>query len=375
MPWRFAMLTALALLAFAASNVLTLSVGPMLPGWDAPRASVSYWYSVIDSAANTLFAFVVPWLALWPLAVQVQRALGSPPVTSRVFITTHASVCLGFSVVEQFVHVAFEPDTGFFHFDPLYRAVMGVSNYFGFNLLIYAGIAAVHQALDNRRQLRQRALNEARLEASLARAHLDSLRAKIQPHFVFNTLQSINTLVLDHQVERASDMIEELSVLLRRAFEGDERQIVTVREEVDSVRGYLAIQAIRFGDRLRVAWAVARDAERALVPSLVLQPLIENAIKHGVAVESEMGTVTVGARRLDDRVILSVRNDGPSLAPGWRLDEQAGFGVKATRRRLELLYGSAGSFELRDWPGGGVEARISIPFREEVFAVGAPARV
>lgn len=375
MPWRFAMLTALALLAFAASNVLTLSVGPMLPGWDAPRASVSYWYSVIDSAANTLFAFVVPWLALWPLAVQVQRALGSPPVTSRVFITTHASVCLGFSVVEQFVHVAFEPDTGFFHFDPLYRAVMGVSNYFGFNLLIYAGIAAVHQALDNRRQLRQRALNEARLEASLARAHLDSLRAKIQPHFVFNTLQSINTLVLDHQVERASDMIEELSVLLRRAFEGDERQIVTVREEVDSVRGYLAIQAIRFGDRLRVAWAVARDAERALVPSLVLQPLIENAIKHGVAVESEMGTVTVGARRLDDRVILSVRNDGPSLAPGWRLDGQAGFGVKATRRRLELLYGSAGSFELRDWPGGGVEARISIPFREEVFAVGAPARV
>lgn len=182
------------------------------------------------------------------------------------------------------VHVAFEPDVlGGYHFDVLYRTARGVLCYLGYNGVFYVGAVASYQATDSRHRLRETALNEARLEASLARARLDSLRGRIHPHFIFDTLQSINVLVLDRQAERASEMIEKLSALLRQAIDGDDRQVVTVEEETASVREYVEIEAIRFGDRVRVEWAVEPGTLRALVPSLVLQPLIENGIKHGVA--------------------------------------------------------------------------------------------
>jgi len=372
---RFVALVVLALAAFVASNVLAVSVHPGVLAWTSTDGSTSYWYGIVDKAAITLSAIVLPWLALWPLAVQVQEAIGSPPIASRRFILAHLAVCTAFSLAQTTAHVWFEPGTWqLYHFDAPYRVVSGLMYYLGYNSVFYVGIVAMHQAIHSRQRLQQTALNEARLEASLTRARMDSLRMRIHPHFIFNTLQSINVLVLDRQTERASEMIEKLSVLLRQAIDGDDRQLVTVAQETESVQGYLEIEAIRFCDRLRLEWAVGPETSRALVPSLLLQPLIENAIKHGVAARTEVGTVTVSVRREDDELVLSVRNDGPPLPSRWQTAQQ-GFGLKATRQRLELLYGSSFSFEVRDVPTGGVETRIAVPFREEVFAAGSPARI
>ena len=372
---RFTVLVLLALAAFAASNVLAVSVHPHVEHWATAAGAKAYWFNILGMAGTALSEIGLPWLALWPLALLVQRAVGSPAFGSGRFVLVHLGVCATFSLAQILVHVAFEPDTwGLYHFDIPYRTVRGLLYYLAYNGVFYVGVVASHQAAESRQRLQETALNEARLEASLARAQLDSLRGRIHPHFIFNTLQSINVLVLDRQAERASEMIEKLSVLLRQAIDGDDRQLVTVEEETASVREYLDIEAIRFGGRVRIEWQVEPGTARALVPSLILQPLIENGIKHGVALTPGPGTIAVSVRRMEARLEIAVRNDGPPLPRGWRLEDQTGFGLRATASRLALLYQGQASFEVRDAEGGGVETRAVIPYQEEV-AAGSRARV
>jgi two-component system, LytTR family, sensor kinase len=231
-----------------------------------------------------------------------------------------------------------------------------------FNLLIYWVIVAVSFAFDYYRKYREHELRTMELEKQLAQAKLQALQMQLNPHFLFNTLHSISSLM--HQdVEAADGMITRLSDLLRTALDSSNTQEVTLRQELEFLQRYLEIEQTRFGRRLTVKTDVAPDTLDARVPNLILQPLVENAIRHGIEPHAKPGRVELRAQREAGTLVLEVCDNGA----GIRKDEPAGerVGLSNTRARLRTLYGEAHGFELRDAPGGGLLVRLIIPFRKE----------
>lgn len=231
-----------------------------------------------------------------------------------------------------------------------------------FNLLIYWVIVAVSQAFDYYRRYREREWRAAELEKLLAQAKLRALQMQLNPHFLFNTLHSISSLM--HQdVEAADRMITRLGDLLRAALGGADTQEVTLRQELAFLERYLEIEQIRFGDRLTVQRDIAADTLDSRVPNLILQPLVENAIRHGIEPSAKPGRIELGARRTADQLTLEVSDNGAGLRD---LEPAAeGVGLSNTRARLRELYGDAHRFELRRGPRGGLLARLTIPHRVE----------
>jgi two-component system, LytTR family, sensor kinase len=174
------------------------------------------------------------------------------------------------------------------------------------------------------------------LRNELATAQLGALRAQIQPHFLFNTLNAITALVRDQETKGALATLARLSDLLRAVLTADAAHEVQLAEEIAFIEQYLGIMEVRYSDRLRVSWSVPDDLRTARVPTFVLQPLVENAIRHGIAKRTEAGRIEIAARRAGDRLILTVTDDGPG--PNGAGD---GMGLANTRERLERLYGSA----------------------------------
>jgi signal transduction histidine kinase len=231
-----------------------------------------------------------------------------------------------------------------------------------FNLLIYWVILAVSQAFDYYRKYRERELQAADLEASLARAKLQALQMQLNPHFLFNTLHSISSLM--HQdVEAADRMVMRLSDLLRAALDSSDTQEVPLRQELDLLKLYLGIEQIRFGDRLTVKLEIPPDTLEAQVPNLILQPLVENAIKHGIQPKARPGRIELKAERLNGLLALRVIDNGVGLKQGVSPEE--GVGLSNTRARLRELYGDAHRFELASGPEGGLQVELEIPFRTE----------
>ena len=231
-----------------------------------------------------------------------------------------------------------------------------------FNLLIYWVIVAVSFAFDYYRKYRERELRTMELEKQLAQAKLQALQMQLNPHFLFNTLHSISSLM--HQdVEAADGMITRLSDLLRTALDSSDTQEVTLRQELEFLQRYLEIEQTRFGRRLTVKTDVAPDTLDARVPNLILQPLVENAIRHGIEPHAKPGRIELRSQREAGTLVLEVCDNGAGL----RKDEPAGerVGLSNTRARLRTLYGDAHGFELRDAPGGGLLVRLIIPFRKE----------
>jgi signal transduction histidine kinase len=227
------------------------------------------------------------------------------------------------------------------------------------NLSMYALVVGVVHAFAWYRRSRDRELASSRLEASLQQARLQALRAQLQPHFLFNTLHAISSL-MHSDVERADRMLARLSDLLRLSMERADRQEVPLREELEFLEGYLDIQQTRFGDRLRAHVMVAPETLDAMVPVLVLQPLVENAIRHGISDRVAGGRVEVVARRDRDRLRLDVSDDGVGPPPNG---VREGTGLTNTRARLAQLYGAAQGLELAGVSGGGTRVRVSLPFR------------
>jgi len=225
------------------------------------------------------------------------------------------------------------------------------------NLATYALVVAAAHAYDWHVRMRDRELDASRLEASLNQARLEALKSKLQPRFLFNTLHAISAL-MHTDVERADHMMAQLSDLLRQSIDGADRQEVTLREELDSLRGYLDIQQTRFGDRLRAHVHAVPEVLDAMVPALVLQPLVENAIRHGFGERVSGGHVEVLARRAQQKLRVEVRDDGAGL-PVTGVRE--GTGLSNTRARLRQLYGPAQTLELEPTPGGGTRVRIELP--------------
>jgi signal transduction histidine kinase len=232
-----------------------------------------------------------------------------------------------------------------------------------FNLLVYWVIVAVSFAFDYSRKFRERELRAAELEKRLAQAKLQALQMQLNPHFLFNTLHSISAL-LHQDAEAADRMIARLSDLLRAALESSDTQEVTLREELDMLRRYLEIEQIRFGRRLTVRMDISPETLEARVPNLILQPLVENAICHGIEPHARQGRIELRASRADGELALEVRDNGGGL--GRNGPSKDGIGLSNTRARLQTLYGDAHGFNLRDGLEGGFQVQLTIPFRTEV---------
>lgn len=201
----------------------------------------------------------------------------------------------------------------------------------------------------------------ARLETRLVRASLDALKMQLHPHFLFNTLNSITSLIRNDRSREAEEVVAGLGELLRRALEHRQEAMDTLERELEFLRRYFEIERVRFQDRLRVEYDIGPDCLPALVPCLMLQPLAENAMKHGISRDPSARLLRVGARQDKSRLVLTVYNDGPAL-PRDELVSGSGIGVQNTRARLHMLYGNDAKFELRDQPPRGVMARITLPF-------------
>ena len=230
-------------------------------------------------------------------------------------------------------------------------------------VLLYGAILLVSHALDSREQLARQRTESALLNEQLSKAQLNALRRQIEPHFLFNTLNAIAGLVRENRNDGAVTMIAGLSDFLRRVLEDSNRQHVPLGEELEFALKYLDIQKIRFGERLQVSVSVPRELLPVPVPSLILQPMVENAIKHGIAKRVQGGAVRIAALRTNGTLTLSVYNDGPSLPQDWK-KTHSGIGIANVQTRLQGLYGHAFELSMRNQEPGGVEVSLSVPWKE-----------
>jgi LytS/YehU family sensor histidine kinase len=231
----------------------------------------------------------------------------------------------------------------------------------------YWVILGVGHAIQNYRKFRDRELQASKLKAQLVQAQLDVLKMQLHPHFLFNTLHAISALV--HQdVELADRMIARLGDLLRSTLENRNMHEVSVREELEYIQPYLEIEQARIGSRLQVRMEVEPGIMDAWVPNMILQPLVENAIRHGVAPRPETGCVAIRVRRDAKTLRLEVQDDGPGLPDEQASPFKEGLGLANTRARLLQLYGEGHRFELANGGGRGLVVRIELPYRETAGA-------
>jgi two-component system, LytTR family, sensor kinase len=225
----------------------------------------------------------------------------------------------------------------------------------------YLPIVLIAHVASYYRSSREREMRTSQLQAQLEKARLQALKSQLQPHFLFNTLNSISALMLTN-VEAADRMITRLGDLLRISLETAGTQMTTLSRELEFVSCYIEIEKVRFEERLKVSLDVAPETLDASVPHLLLQPLVDNAIKHGISRSLSGGEIRISARHDDADLHLEVRDNGPGLREPSH-SPSGGVGLRITRERLETIYGQDQSMELLSLPEGGVAARVSIPLR------------
>lgn len=228
----------------------------------------------------------------------------------------------------------------------------------------YAPIVVVAYAISYYQKFREREVRTAQLEVHLAKAHLQSLKSQLRPHFLFNTMHSISALMLT-DVHAADKMMTRLSDLLRMSLEDGALQMTSLNRELEFINGYLEIEKIRFEDRLNIHLDIAAETLDAEVPHLVLQPLVENAVRHGIAKRTAAGELRIQSAQENGTLWLRVTDNGPGFDESNGCGSKSSLGVRATRERLQTLYGNNQNFSVRNLTEGGVEACVRIPFRIE----------
>lgn len=229
------------------------------------------------------------------------------------------------------------------------------------SVFLYFTVLGCIFAFSYYREAREREAQQARLATQLAEARLGALRMQLNPHFLFNSLNAITVLVRDQNTRDASRMLELLSGILRQVLKSDKRKEVTLEKELEFTERYLAIEQVRFSDRLQLRWTIEPSIREALVPEFILQPLVENAVRHGIAKRVESGLIQVTAVRSDGSLMLSVQDNGPGYFP----TSDTGVGLANTRARLETLFGDEGGLEVRNADGGGAVVTVRLPMRTE----------
>jgi two-component system LytT family sensor kinase len=228
----------------------------------------------------------------------------------------------------------------------------------------YVTIILVAHALSYYWRFRDREVQSAKLQMQIANSRLQALKSHLQPHFLFNTMHSISALMLT-DVSSADKMMSRLSDLLRMSLENSEIQTTRLSRELEFAGTYLDIEKIRFEERLNIVLDIAPETLDAQVPSLLLQPLVENAVRHGISRLSEGGQISIAANRNGNDLHLRVRDNGPGLTMAADATSSTGLGIRTTRERLRTLYGDNQDFQIQAVPKGGVEVSVKIPFQIE----------
>ena len=312
------------------------------------------WSSVIFQGSEWIFL-----CALTPLAWYLgQRFPVRRPHTGRALLVHAAGalvLCIGWASMGVLLRRRLnEPETRFVHELAGWALTSVPWSFF----MYFALLGTVH-AFAYWIEARDRELVATQLSGQLAEARLSALRAQLQPHFLFNTLNAITVLVRDRRSSLAVRMLDQLSDLLRQVLRRDQPHEIPLRDELQLVRQYLAIEQVRFSDRLRVEFAIEPGTLDAAVPTLILQPLIENALRHGLADQIGDAIIEIGARRDGAMLELWVRDNGRGIPPG----AGSGVGLENTRERLAALYGERARLTLGDDAGRGAIARIRLPWR------------
>jgi len=314
----------------------------------------------------TLLLAWLPWIFATPLVLRLGRRY--PPAQWRRVSTwvVHLAVCGGIgltyaawvALLESLLNPwALSPGPDPFLQLWLHKFYGGLLSY----LILYSMILLVGHLLDSREKLALQQTETARLNEQLSKAQLKALRRQIEPHFLFNTLNAIAGLVREQRNDAAVSMIAGLSDFLRRMVADSDRQQVPLGEELEFTQKYLDIQKVRFAERLQFSVDVPAELLSAQIPSLILQPMVENAIKHGIAKRTHGGAIRIAATRSNGILTLRVYNDGPSL-PAASETSPSGIGILNVRTRLQSLYGDGFDLSLRNRKPGGVEASVSVPF-------------
>jgi signal transduction histidine kinase len=343
---------------FSAALVYNISP-PYTPGAaPLPRLVVLnavYWY------LWALFAPLIGWLAV-TFRLEKARWKTSVPVhlvAVLFFATAHITLVNGYQYLTRMKPWAVSFATA------LRRAVIQNIDW---EMMTYWVIVGVTHAVLYYRESQQRTLKAAQLEAKLAASQLQNLQAQLQPHFFFNTLHAISAL-MHRDVGAADRMLTRLSDLLRLSLERVGLSEVPLKDEIEFLEKYVEIECTRYQDRLAVYFDVAPETLDAMVPNLLLQPIVENAIRHGIAPRSGPGRVDVIARHEGDRLWLEVRDDGLGLTEDALIALQKGLGVSTTRARLEHQYGPHFRFEFLRLPAG-LSVRVVIPWRTSPIPIG-----
>jgi two-component sensor histidine kinase len=314
----------------------------------------------------TLLSSWLPWALATPLVLWLGRRYPATAWRKASTWIAHLTACAGIGVVFAGWVAVWErslnpwlvtPRPGPFGQLWLHKFYNGLLSY----LILYALILLVGHMLHSQQQLAKQQTETARLNEQLSKAQLSALRRQIEPHFLFNTLNAIAGMVRENKNDAAVTMIARLSEFLRRVIEDSDRQQVPLQEELEFTQKYLDIQKARFADRLQFSVAVPEDLLPAQVPSMILQPMVENAIKHGIAKRVHGGAVRIAAARSNGTLTLRIYNDGPALPTGWEASP-SGIGMLNVRTRLQSLYGDAFALTLQNRRPGGVEASLSVPF-------------
>lgn len=331
------------------------ALGPVLQGspgraGQAALLEVAYW---------------LPWLGLAPLLLALARRFPLSAERWRENVAVHLGLGLGVAVLEALGSAAAQaavhrtvypgiPTPGSVSATVPVYTVIALWKYWVF-LGITSGFAAAQRA-------REQAVQAARLESQLAAARLQMLEARLHPHFLFNTLHSASMLTMLDPAA-ASGLLARLAQLLRHSLRRTPSAEVSLGEELELVERYIEIEKIRFPDRLRVEFDVDPEARAARIPSFLLQPLVENAIRHGIAPTSSAGRLTVRIRAAGEELVVEVDDDGPGPPPDWAIGASGGLGLSTTAARLALLYPGRGRLELARLAPSGCRARVCLPMR------------
>lgn len=337
-------------LFFASQVYISESYFGRNPSW---RSALGIWLTCAYS-----WAFMTPLILLLAGRLQFNRQ------TWRRSLSIHALAATCFSTVVLLMYSTLR--YLFFSGDgapPLMKSFRNLLIIeFHASVLIYTAIVGIYYGLNYYREYKKRELRAAQLENKLSQAHLDALRKQLHPHFLFNTLNTV-AILMEEDARAAREILVRLSDLLRITLDKNKAHEVALKQELDFLKSYLEIEQIRFQDRLSVHLEIDPKTLNARVPDLILQPLVENAIRHGIAPRALPGLVEIRAQQINGDLCLEVRDNGKGFDGELSMDK--GVGIANTKARLLQLYGDRHRFEIGHLDGGGVRVNITIPFHTE----------
>ena len=346
--------------------VIWTAVGLFFASYSSLWGRVIYKSPVTwDYALKTNLSFYYIWACIAPLVLWLGKRYRFERGTRTISLLVHVPTSLILStfqlVIAEIVVQSFSPEP--LHLFEAFRAIqLTFVVYYHINVLTYWAILGVGYGRQYYRKFRDREIRAAQLEAQLTQAQLQALKMQLHPHFLFNTFNTISSL-MHRNVDAADGVLARLGDLLRYSLHNVGVQEVTLREELDFLQRYLEIEQTRFEDRLRVKISVDPDVLDFMVPNLILQPLVENAVRYAVATRASGGCIEITAKEVLGQLRLSVVDDGPGLPQGYDLSANEGIGLRTSRERLQQLYGDEQRFTLSNRSPMGLAVTIIMPIR------------